>query len=104
MRKALVSVHDVPAGILEESIPGKEYRFTYFDSYSGPLVSLTMPRADREFFFDRFPPFFDGLLPEGSQLEGLLRLKKIDRRDCFSQLVAVGRDMVGAVTVEETPA
>ncbi len=25
------------------------------------------------------PPFFDGLLPEGAQLEGLLRLRKIDR-------------------------
>ena len=104
MRRALVSVHDVSAGILEETIPGKSYRFTYFDSYSGPPVSLTMPTAGLEFVYDRFPPFFDGLLPEGMQLEGLLRVKKIDRLDYYSQLVAVGRDLVGAVTVAEIPA
>jgi serine/threonine-protein kinase HipA len=34
-------------------------------------------------------------------LEGLLRQKKIDRSDLFFQLVAVGGDLVGAVTVEE---
>jgi len=40
-------------------------------------------------------------LPEGIQLEGLLKIRKIDRADYFSQLMAVGNDMVGAVTVEE---
>lgn len=34
-------------------------------------------------------------------LEGLLRQRKIDRNDCFSQLIAVGLDMPGAVTAEE---
>jgi serine/threonine-protein kinase HipA len=48
-----------------------------------------------------FPLFLDGLLPEGIQLEGLLKTRKIDRYDYFSQLVAVGNDMVGAVTVKE---
>jgi serine/threonine-protein kinase HipA len=50
--------------------------------------------------FKTFPPFFDGLLPEGAQLEGLLRLKKLDRSDYFGQLISVGQDLVGAVTVE----
>ncbi|MFW5877858.1 MAG: HipA N-terminal domain-containing protein, partial [bacterium] len=44
---------------------------------------------------------FEGLLPEGIQLEGLLKFNKIDRNDLFSQLMAVGDDMVGAVTVKE---
>ncbi|MBB5347525.1 HipA-like protein [Desulfoprunum benzoelyticum] len=35
------------------------------------------------------------------QLEGLLKQRKIDRDDKFSQLVAVGTDTVGAVTVAE---
>jgi serine/threonine-protein kinase HipA len=35
------------------------------------------------------------------QLEGLLKIRKIDRDDCFSQLMAVGEDMIGAVTVRE---
>ena len=50
---------------------------------------------------EEFPPFLDGLLPEGSQLEGLLKLKKIDRNDLFSQLMAVGEDVVGVVTLQE---
>jgi serine/threonine-protein kinase HipA len=53
------------------------------------------------FTFAGFPPFFEGLLPEGEMLEGLLRQRKIDRSDLFSQLVAVGGDTVGAVTVIE---
>jgi serine/threonine-protein kinase HipA len=34
-------------------------------------------------------------------LDALLRQQKIDRNDLFGQLVTVGRDLVGAVTVEE---
>ncbi|MFN7098093.1 MAG: HipA N-terminal domain-containing protein [Gammaproteobacteria bacterium] len=47
------------------------------------------------------PSLFDELLPEGIQLEGLLRIQKIDRHDYFSQLTCVGRDMAGAITAEE---
>ena len=36
-------------------------------------------------------------------LEGLLRHAKIDRNDLFSQLIRVGHDMVGNVTVEAIP-
>jgi serine/threonine-protein kinase HipA len=101
MRKANVKMHDVPAGILEEQERGKLYTFGYFPEYAGPPISLTMPSRAREYSFAGFPPFFEGLLPEGSQLEGLLRQRKIDRDDLFSQLTAVGNDLVGAVTVQE---
>jgi serine/threonine-protein kinase HipA len=60
-----------------------------------------MPVEKKEFIFDQFPPFFDGLLPEGILLDGLLKQRKIDRYDYFSQLIAVGNDLVGAVTVRE---
>ncbi|WP_235893039.1 HipA N-terminal domain-containing protein, partial [Flavobacterium franklandianum] len=40
------------------------------------------------------------LLPEGVMLEGLLRIVKIDKKDYFSQLIATGNDLVGAVTVK----
>jgi serine/threonine-protein kinase HipA len=92
-------MHGLPAGILEEIEAGKKYRFVYFEDYNGPPVSLTMPVKEKEFVFDRFPPFFDGLLPEGLLLEGLLKHRKIDKHDYFSQLVAVGKDLVGAITV-----
>ena len=41
------------------------------------------------------------LLPEGYQLEALLKRLKIDRDDPFSQLIATGKDMVGSVTIKE---
>ena len=60
-----------------------------------------MPLSQREYEFESFPPFFDGLLPEGYQLEGLLKIGKIDRNDFFTQLISVGDDLVGNVTVKE---
>ena len=59
-----------------------------------------MPFQTSPYEFDRFPPFFEGLLPEGMMLEALLRQTKIDRHDLMSQIIAVGGDLVGNVTVE----
>jgi serine/threonine-protein kinase HipA len=72
MRKASVSVNGIKAGILQE-LQGGAYQFTYFDVYLGPPVSLTMPITNRVYHFELFPPFFEGLLPEGMMLEALLR-------------------------------
>ncbi len=102
MRRANVFVHDIPAGILEEIKKGTFYRFTYHLYYNGPSVSLTMPLKQGVFEYNKFPPFFEGLLPEGYNLAALLKNRKIDRNDFFSQLTAVGMDMVGTVTVEES--
>lgn len=101
---ALVLVHDVPAALLSENsgLTGSPlYELAYLESYDGPAISLTLPVRSEPYEFERFPPFFDGLLPEGLQLEGLLRQAKIDRHDYFAQLLAVGADLVGAVTVCE---
>jgi serine/threonine-protein kinase HipA len=99
MRKAVVYAHGNRAGVLTEVSP-KEYKFNYYDDYNGQAISLTMPVGQKEFSFNGFPPFFEGLLPEGVMLEGLLRISKIDQKDYFSQLMATGADLVGAVTVE----
>lgn len=101
MKKAKVFVKGIEAGILTELIQGKEYVFEYHDTYDSIEVSRTMPTKDKVYKFDKFPPFFEGLLPEGIQLEGLLKIRKIDKNDLFSQLMAVGDDMVGSVTVKE---
>jgi len=101
MRKAEVFFHGIAAGILEEIRAGKAYRFLYHPEYAGEPVSLTMPADQQVYEFDRFPPFFEGVLPEGMQLEALLKIRKIDRNDLFSQLLAVGADLVGAATVRE---
>lgn len=100
MRKAHVYVNDVLAGILEEFENG-QYQFTYDKYYQGSPVSLTMPLTRSVYAFKQFPSFFEGLLPEGAMLDALLRKHKLDKRDYFGQLLTVGHDMVGAVTVEE---
>lgn len=101
MRTAKVFVNNGDAGILRELELARKYSFEYNKGYSGPPVSLTMPVNIPVYTFSSFPPFFDGLLPEGYQLEGLLKFKKIDRNDLFSQLMAVGNDLVGNVSINE---
>lgn len=104
MKRAKVFVDGKESGILTEIELGKNYIFEYFEEYGGSQVSRTMPVNQKRFSFDSFPPFFDGLLPEGFQLDGLLKFGKIDRNDLFSQLMAVGSDLVGNVTIEEITA
>jgi len=101
MRTAKVYVCGKEAGLISENVFGREYLFVYNDGYSGLPVSLTMPISKKTYSFDHFPPFFDGLLPEGHQLEGLLKQGKVDRNDLFSQLMLVGNDTVGAVSLME---
>jgi serine/threonine-protein kinase HipA len=99
MRKADIFFDKVKAAVLIEHNKDN-YEIIYDDDYQGPPVSLTLPLKKTNYVFDSFPAFFEGLLPEGPQLEALLRQKKIDKSDYFSQLIAVGQDMVGAVTVK----
>jgi len=97
MRKAKVLIDNKVAGILTET--DTQYCFQYLPEYNGEAISLTMAVRSEPYCFTFFPPFFDGLLPEGIQLEGLLRTRKIDKHDYFSQLLAVGEDVVGAITI-----
>lgn len=102
MRRANVYNFGILAGAIEELEKGKSYKFIYNGNYEGPSISLTMPLDQKEYIFEEFPPFFDGLLPEGNQLESLLRQTKTDRNDHFSHLVIVGGDLVGSITIEES--
>jgi serine/threonine-protein kinase HipA len=99
MRIAIVMVHGNRAGVLIEVSPA-EYYFEYDEKYDGEAVSLTMPLNNKKYGYKSFPPFFEGLLPEGLMLEGLLKIAKIDKKDYFSQLIATGNDLVGSVTVK----
>ena len=99
MREAITFVHNIKAGYLIEE-DNKTYSFSYENEYNAEPVSLTMPVNQKNYFFNNFPPFFEGLLPEGIMLEGLLKINKLDKNDYFSQLIAVGNDMIGAVTVK----
>jgi serine/threonine-protein kinase HipA len=88
------------AGLLEARDDGS-YRFTYDAGFRGEPVSLTMPTTQQVWDFPRFPAPFEGLLPEGVQLDALLRIRKLDRGDFFGQLLAVGHDVVGSLRIEE---
>jgi len=104
MRKAKVFVNNKEAGTILELEFAKKFRFEYREGYAGTPISLTMALSKKPYEFDAFPPFFEGLLPEGYQLEGLLKIGKVDRNDLFAQLMAVGEDLVGNITVMEVPA
>jgi serine/threonine-protein kinase HipA len=100
MRQAQVLVNGTLAGVLAE-VNANQYQFNYDTNYNGAPVSLTMPIKNKVYEYSQFPPFFEGLLPEGIMLEALLLKYKLDKKDYFGQLVKVGHDVVGAVTVEE---
>ena len=98
MGRAEVHIDEALAGILEKEPEGK-YAFCYREGYAGPPLSLAMPTSQQVYLYDAFPPFFDGLLPEGMMLNTLLRERKLDRSDFFGQLVELGEDLPGNVTV-----
>jgi serine/threonine-protein kinase HipA len=102
MKLAHIYQQNQLAGRLEARDDGT-YRFAYDDAFRGEPVSLTMPTSQRVWEFPHFPAPFEGLLPEGVQLDALLRLRKLDRNDLFGQLLAVGRDVVGSLRIEAAP-
>lgn len=102
MKIAQIFQQGVLAGTLEALDDGS-YRFTYRSDYNGESVSLTMPLRQRMWHFPRFPSVFEGLLPEGAQLEALLRRRKLDKSDLFGQLLSVGEDVVGSLQIKDPP-
>ena len=100
MKKAQIYQQGKLVGILEE-LDQQRYRFNYASGYRGQPISVALPVREAPYDFDRFPPVFEGLLPEGLQLEALLRQYKIDKKDMFKQLLIVGEDVVGSLTVKE---
>jgi serine/threonine-protein kinase HipA len=100
MRKAEVYQQGKLAGILEE-LDKSRYRLTYVPGYGGERISLALPIREAPYEFDKFPPVFEGLLPEGVPLEAMLRQYKIDKKDLFKQLATVGEDVVGSLTIKE---
>ncbi|MBS0626530.1 MAG: HipA N-terminal domain-containing protein [Verrucomicrobia bacterium] len=101
MKRAKIYVDGTLAGYLIELEKNRSYEFVYLDKYHGPAISLTMPLKERVYRFDEFPPFFDGFLPEGFMLDALLRKAKLDKNDRFEQLLLVGQELVGNITVEK---
>lgn len=99
MRKASIHLHGLPAGILTEERPGGPCGLAYLDGYEGPPLSVTMPPGSGPWSWDAFPPFFEGLLPEGVNRESALRDHSLEKGDLFGLLIATGEDTAGAIRV-----
>ena len=97
LRRAAICQSGTLAGYLEEA-PDGGWSFAYVDGYAEIPISLTLPVRKEPYAFKAFPAVLDGLLPEGEQLEALLKKQKIDRNDCFKQLVTGGQDLVGSLS------
>lgn len=104
MDKVLVFYKKILAGELEKTIAGN-FIFKYDEKYlisNNPSISLTLPKAEKEFESDSLFPFFDGLIPEGWLLNLAskeLRLNPLSDR--FELLVNLCHDTIGAVHIGE---
>lgn len=102
-RRGLVYVHDRFAGVIEErdDVFAFTYDADYLEQPDATPASLTMPPRPEPYESKTFPPFFDGLLPEGWLLDIAVRHWKLDPRDRMGLLLSVCEDCIGAVHVVE---
>ena len=75
--------------------------FTYVEGYDGPDVAFSLPRDGAPVVSPggALPPFFSGLLPEGSRLHALRQAVNTPGNDELSLLLCVGDDLPGDVQV-----
>lgn len=97
MDKLRIYVGEYLAGHLTRE--GKGYAFEYLFGYKGPPVFLGWDQKQSRREWTEFPPAFEGLLPEGVLLDQLLAKHKLDKSDKWGQLIAVGLDLTGFVSV-----
>ena len=100
MRECKVYVHDVEAGLLQET-DDREYVFTYREGYQGDPVCLAMPVRQKVYCSDHLFPYFFNMLSEGANRQVQSTLLHIDEKDDFGIMLATAQyDTIGAVTVK----
>jgi serine/threonine-protein kinase HipA len=100
MRQCKVYVHDVEAGILQET-DTREYVFAYLKGYQGDPVCLAMPVREEPYRSHHLFPYFFNMLSEGSNRQMQSMLLHIDEKDDFGIMLATAQyDTIGAVTVK----
>jgi serine/threonine-protein kinase HipA len=105
MRAATIYYKSEAAGILRQLDNGS-FHFRYLDAWQEdkkkPAISLTMPKAKKEFKSPHLFPLFFHLLPEGANKQAVCKFKKIDPSDHFGILLNTARfDTIGAITIEQ---
>jgi serine/threonine-protein kinase HipA len=88
------------AGELESS--NDTYTFTYSKSYlaGGVPISFLFQLRQEPYVSEELMPFFENLVSEGWLRKLQSQQQNIDAHDRLGLLIANGRDLVGAVTVE----
>ena len=100
MRQCKVFVHDIEAGILQET-DDRQYIYTYNDRYEGDPVCLAMPVRREPYRSVHLFPYFFNMLSEGANRQTQSQLLHIDENDDFGILLATAQeDTIGAVTVK----
>ena len=100
MRQCKVYVHDVEAGVLQET-DERQYIFTYQDGYRGAPVCIAMPVRTEPYRSAHLFPYFFNMLSEGTTRQTQSMLLHIDENDDFGILLATAQeDTIGAVTVK----
>ena len=102
MKKAIVFLRNIKAGILTEDENGYTFQYaaSFLTSDKAEAISLTLPSSDKPFQDKVLFPFFDGLIPEGWLLDIAEKNWKINVRDRMALLLACCKDCIGAVGVE----
>ncbi len=100
MRQCKVFVHDVEAGILQET-DDRQYIFTYQKGYAGAPVCIAMPIREESYRSPHLFPYFFNMLSEGANRQTQSQLLHIDENDDFGILLATAQeDTIGAVTIK----
>lgn len=100
MRQCKVYVHNIEAGILQET-DDRHYIFTYSDRYKGAPVCLAMPVRTEPYRSEHLFPYFFNILSEGANRQTQSMFLHIDENDDFGILLATAQeDAIGAVTVK----
>ena len=104
MRRAMVYMHGIAAGILtEENQESYIFRYhdVYFFDFAMPAISLTISKKRQEYKSDFLFPFFYNLLSEGVNRALQCNRLNIDEKDHFGLLLATAtEDTIGAVTLK----
>ncbi len=103
MRQASVLFKNDEAGILTQHDDGS-FTFRYHDDWVSnsdrQSISLTLPKAQKEFHAQYLFPFFYNMLPEGSNKEVVCKLNRIESDDYFGLLMTAAKnDSIGAVRI-----
>ncbi|WAJ70194.1 HipA N-terminal domain-containing protein [Catenovulum adriaticum] len=78
------------------------YLFEYNEEYisTGDPIGHAFPLTQKRYEFDFLPPFFENMISEGWIRTHQSQIERLDKQDSFGLLLANGKDIIGALSVE----